>query len=91
MLTVPGVYQEFLPTPSGKPRLNIEAVVILSRCVSDGRYCFGDAWRRTADNAWRGPQGDETQTPGVFYEDDLRPHPDADRIWAEYCAEQLTK
>jgi hypothetical protein len=86
----PGVYQEFLPNRSLGTDLNMEAVIIVARSTSEGAPIYlGDAWRNKADQPWRGPRGDETQAPGVFYPDSLRPHPEADRIWAEYVASRL--
>jgi hypothetical protein len=41
--------------------------------------------------AWRKPNGEWHEGRGYFSNKDLRPHPDPEQAWADYCAWVLTK
>jgi hypothetical protein len=74
----PGVYQEVL---GGK--VNCEAVIIVRPgSCSEPWDNLAVAWRRLPDDDW-------IRGEGVFHNESLRPHPDGDTIWAEYCASLL--
>lgn len=76
----PGVYQEFL---RGAEVPNFEAVIITGEDHPEmHNYVRGSAWRQTPGSGWHFGEG-------VFRDRDLRPHPDADRVWTEYCAAVL--
>jgi hypothetical protein len=85
--TVPGVYQEWLRQLE---HLNFEAVIVTAYLPQlrtgdpAALDVIGCAWRESADDEW-------TYARGFFSADRLRPHPDADRVWADYCAAVLTR
>ena len=87
---VPGVYQEWLPRRSQPGEyLNFEAVIVTAYTPSKPKIMGGTdviacAWRVSPDRPWHVAQG-------FFNSKHLRPHPDPDRAWADYCAAELTR
>lgn len=87
-LLEPGVYQEWL-----RGQLNFEAVIIVgnhNNSIGSRYELIGVAWRKRAQDDWAGPWKQRNCGPGAFTINNLRPHPDGDAIWAEYCASQLS-
>lgn len=80
----PGAYQEFL---RNEDRPNFEAVIIGEDC----KPMKNSVGYNVTALAWRDNGGAWINGPGFFDDVNLRPHPDADRVWAEWCAYQLSK
>lgn len=77
----PGVYQEFLRNGTVP---NFEAVIVTGETEPDmPGYVRGSAWRPISASSW-------FSGVGVFRIEDLRPHPHAELVWADYCAAVLT-
>lgn len=94
---VPGVYQEWLVCGDPpQPCLNFEAVIVTAywpyhREKNHGKTeVIGAAWRKGSDSEWTIAQREQVPA-GIFDVKCLRPHPDADRVWADYCAAMLTR